>query len=359
MKRTTFLLACLLVLVTACSERQPVTFEPPKPSGPHPVGTTATRLEDTERGRELMISLWYPAKTTAGLPVAPWMPKAAAEHYMRDQGITGLRLDRTSGYEGAPMDTGLGKLPVILYSPGLDASRSYGTGVAQELASRGFVVVTIDHPYDAAVVEFPGGRVVAGKQPTDLDQAVVVRVADVRFVLDQLPSLDKAGSFDLERIGMFGHSLGAWTTASAMFADTRIKAGFGLDGAKLGKSDEGRGSLDRPFVVVDTTGKGGMDKNPLVRQFWDKLTGWRLHLTIKGAGHNSMGDDVVLIRLAAAQLGLGKADLEELVGTIPVEQALAFQREYPAAFFDEHLRSHPSALLKAPSAQFPEIGYQR
>ncbi|MFD0888984.1 hypothetical protein ACFQ08_31005 [Streptosporangium algeriense] len=72
-------------------------------------------------------------------------------------------------------------------------------------------MVTVDHPYDAAVVEFPGGRVEAGDDVTDFAKAVDVRVADVRFVLDSLPSLeeklpgrDGKPLFDLARIGLRG-----------------------------------------------------------------------------------------------------------------------------------------------------------
>jgi alpha-beta hydrolase superfamily lysophospholipase len=369
MDRRLFLTA-LLLAVTACTAAEPYTLDLPKPTGPHPVGTRAMRLEDGARTdpwsggkRELMISVWYPARTVAGFPVAPWMPADAAERYMKANGLSNIRLDRTHGHEGAPVNKALGRLPVVLYSPGLDASRSYGTTVVQELASRGFAVVTVDHPHDAAVVSFPGGRVVLGRQPTDLEQAVAVRIADVRFVLDRLTDLNREGDLrellDLDRIGMFGHSLGAWTTSAIMLRDRRVKAGMGLDGAKLGARDSAPDGLSRPFLLVDTSGKGGMATNPPARRFLDKLRGWRLHLTMRGAGHNSMGDDVVLIRAAATQLGLGQAELAELVGTIAPERALAFQRAYPAAFFSWHLRGEPAPLLDGPSAEFPEISYSR
>ncbi|WOP38612.1 hypothetical protein RKE32_34985 [Streptomyces sp. Li-HN-5-13] len=34
-----------------------------------------------------------------------------------------------------------------------------GTTLCDDLASRGYVVVTLDHTYDATAVQFPGGRV--------------------------------------------------------------------------------------------------------------------------------------------------------------------------------------------------------
>ncbi|MFC3986549.1 alpha/beta hydrolase family protein [Streptosporangium jomthongense] len=374
MKRALIITAMALTLA-GCGSTPPQRLTIPKPTGPHPVGTVSVHLVDQSRSdpwkgsgrkRELMVSLWYPARDTQAHPIAPWMPKAAAEQYlkMNDLEPGSLLTDRTDGHEGAPADTSLGELPVVLYSPGANASRAYGTGVVEELASRGYAVVTVDHPYDAAVVEFPGGRVETGDEVTDFAKAVDIRVADVRFVLDSLPSLeeklpgrDGKPLFDLARIGMFGHLLGGAATSSAMYADPRIKAGLGLDGAILGKVAQS--GLDRPYMVVDTNGKGGMATNPTLRTFWDGLRGWRLNVTLKGAAHNSFGDDVLLIPMSAKPLGLGKAQLEEVVGTIPAERALAFQRAYPLAFFEQNLRGRPQALLRGPSAAFPEVSYRR
>jgi len=370
MKKTPLVIAVAALLVTlappAGATTAPARFEPPSPTGPHKIGTVALHLVDqsrtdpwvTDRKRELMISIWYPARKTAGYPLAPWMPKAAADRYLRDMGLPPgkLVLGDTDGHQGAPADRRLGRLPVVLYSPGANASRSFGTGVAQELASRGYAVVTIDHTYDAAVVEFPGGRVVANPKGeiTDFVKAAKVRADDTRFVLDQLPGAlptGLRGVLDMKRIAMFGHSLGGATTSSAMYADRRIKAGLGLDGAVLGPvADAG---LDRPYLVVDTPGKGGMVSNPVLQKFWKNLRGWRLHLTVKGAAHNSFGDDVRLIRKA----GLPAEELVESVGTITEKRALAFQRAYPLAFFDRFLRGRKSPLLDGPTSRFPEVTY--
>jgi predicted dienelactone hydrolase len=41
---------------------------------------------------------------------------------------------------------------VVLFSPGLAGVRSQNTAWAQELASHGYVVVALDHPYDSAAL---------------------------------------------------------------------------------------------------------------------------------------------------------------------------------------------------------------
>ncbi|MER5625244.1 lipase [Streptosporangium sp. NPDC002544] len=377
MKRTTLVIGVVALLAVAAAPAvaatAPVRFEPPSPTGPHKIGTVALHLVDKSRTdpwvagnkRELMISIWYPARKTAGYPVAPWMPKAAADRYLRALGVPPgkLVLGATDGHLGAPADRRLGKLPVVLYSPGANASRSYGTGVVEELASRGYVVVTMDHTYDAAVVEFPGGRVATNPtgEITDFVKAAKVRADDTRFVLDQLAAhklpAGLSGVLDMKRIGMFGHSLGGASTSSAMYADKRIKAGLGLDGAVLGPVAEA--GLDRPYLVVDTPGKGGLATNPVLQTFWKNLRGWRLNLTVKGAAHNSFGDDARLIRKVAPLIGLPKEELAGSVGTITEKRALAFQRAYPLAFFDRFLRGRKSPLLDRPTPRFPEVTYTR
>ncbi|MET4611675.1 dienelactone hydrolase [Rhodococcus sp. PvR044] len=359
-------------------------FSPAAPTGPNRIGTQSLHLIDESRPdpwvanekRDLMVSLWYPTRAGEGeYPSAPWLPKAAADSYMEHAGVEPgkVAFGNTRGLVGAPVDRSLGDLPVVLYSPGANASRAYGTGVVQELASRGYLVVAIDHTYDAMVVEFPGNRVVTNPEGeiTDFGKAVSVRTDDARFVLDQLESLEAghnpdvdsaplpaglAGALDLTRVGMMGHSLGAAATASAMYADGRIKAGMGLDGGGVGPVVEA--GLDRPFLVVDTEGKGGRATNPLLQKFWSNLRGWRLNLTLKGAAHNSFGDDAQLIPIALPFAGVSSEDIQEMVGTIPTDRALAFQQAYPLAFFDQQLRGI-GHLLDGPSPDFPEVAYTR
>ncbi|MFJ9434270.1 alpha/beta hydrolase family protein [Streptomyces sp. NPDC101490] len=363
---------------------EPVRFQLSAPNGPYPLGTISLHLTDTARPdpwvpsrpcRELMISIWYPARGKATRPSVPWMPPEAADRYLSLLGLPPgrVRLGHTHGREGAPVGGPSSLLPVVLYSPGAYASRSFGTGIVEDLASHGFVVVTVDHTYDAAAVAFPGGRVETNPAGgiSDYAKALAVRTADIRFVLDRLAVLRSgghpgvhrtplppglSGALDLRRVGMLGHSLGGATTAATMLTDGRITAGASLDGGAAGPVVDA--GLDRPFLVVDTPGKGGMENNPALRTFWSHLRGWRLHLTVRGAAHQSFGDDVLILPLIAPLLGMSPHDLEQDVGTIPGHRAQAFQRAYPRAFFDLHLRDR-GRLLDGPSPDFPEVGHAR
>ena len=143
-----------------------------------------------------MVSLWYPAERTHGYPLAPWLPPAAWARFEQDNGIPPgvLQVPLTHGAVGAPVDRDRGGRPVVLYSPGFGSTRDSGTVLVEELVSRGYIVVTIDHTHDASAVEFPDGRVetpAIPDTPEAIEQAVAVRVADTRFVLDTLTDTER------------------------------------------------------------------------------------------------------------------------------------------------------------------------
>ncbi|WP_069465354.1 alpha/beta hydrolase family protein, partial [Actinacidiphila rubida] len=284
----------------------------PAPSGPYAVGTVALRLVDRSRPdpwvarpyRELMVSVRYPAGRASGHPPAPQMLPGEAAAFVGLNSLQGVPAERvdwaatpTHAHQGAA--AAVGRFPVVLYSPGAGDPRSLGTTFCDDLASRGHVVVAIDHTYDAAGVEFPGGRVELSVLPAEfakvvpdpehpdpakvaplLRRTVDVRVADTRFVLDRLPDVlapRLRDAVDLRRVGMFGHSAGGFTALEAMYEDPRIAAAANFDGVTAYVMDDpDRGylspvaahGLDRPFLLV---GKDGNTRRTVPS--WDAL--WR------------------------------------------------------------------------------------
>ncbi|MCP9977992.1 alpha/beta hydrolase [Actinomadura madurae] len=216
------------------------TFELPAPTGPHrAIGTTELHLADPARAdpwvpgraRELMVSVFYPAARRSG-PPAPYLRPGVAKVLSQvdalgvfKAGTVDWAAARTHAAESVPADLRGGARPVVLYSPGFGVPRALGTTLAEELATRGYVVVTVDHTYETAPVEFPGGRVenqrLPGPGPERLKTALDTRVKDTRLVLDRLAALrdgrnpDAEGralpsglgrALDLSRVGMAGHS---------------------------------------------------------------------------------------------------------------------------------------------------------
>ncbi|EST36707.1 alpha/beta hydrolase family protein [Streptomyces roseochromogenus] len=356
----------------------------PAPTGQYRVGTVDLHLIDPHRTdpwlpgslpRELMVSLWYPATHTAHYPAAPWMQSAAAAHLLAAMQVppNTVTLPTTAGHTGAPVDHKAGKLPVVLYSPGRGSDRATGTALAEDLASRGYVVVTLDDTHEDGEVQFPGGRVETSTMPpgTPATHVVAVRVADTRFVIDQLaaivhghnPDVDHiplphglAHAIDMNRIGMFGASLGGGTVPAAMQADSRIRAGADLDGQFFGP--EITRGLNRPFLLFSSQHHNRNDDGSWAT-FWNHLHGDRYDLKLRGAEHLSFLDWEAFFHEAPGAFHQTPASLVQALGPIAPDRAIEIQRVYLAAFFDKELRHEHSHLLDGPSRHYPEVDFVR
>ncbi|MFD8383252.1 hypothetical protein ACFV2X_32880 [Streptomyces sp. NPDC059679] len=190
------------------------------PTGPDPVGMVSLPLVDRDRPepgvrskpfRELMVDVRYPAREV--------------ERYERTPG--------TFVHEDAPpaLDPS-GPRPVVLHSPGVGEAYA-PSPLAEELASHGYVVVTIVHD-DARAAGLPDAGMADAGMADD-------RVADVRFVLDQLISL-APGVLDLSRVGLVGRStraraVGRPADLATLYDDPRITAIADLDGNLAASAD--------------------------------------------------------------------------------------------------------------------------
>lgn len=346
----------------------------PPPTGPHPVGTVPLHLVDTSRPdpvagpgrhRELMASVWYPARGAVDLPRAPWMTEGAWQAFVTDAGFP---LDPalgplTAGHVGAPVHRTGHRLPVIVYSHGSGSHRGDHTVMVQELASHGYVVVTVDHTYDT-FTEFPDGRVVT---PGDVPMFPRDFAADLRFLLDCVegvaagrnPDVDGKplpqgllGALDPRRIGAFGWSKGGTATALTMLVDRRVRAGLSIDGPMQPTITT---DLDRPFMMM--TAVFTRAAMPDVAEFWTHLRGWRLDIQADGAIHHSYGDNATLIPQAGKILGMTDQQIQDWIGTLDPVRSIRIQQAYPPAFFDQHLRHRGRHLLDGPSPAFPEVKF--
>ncbi|MGC0344090.1 alpha/beta hydrolase family protein [Streptomyces sp. SLBN-8D4] len=351
----------------------PARLTLPSPTGPHPVGTVPLHLADTSRPdpvtgpgrhRELMASIWYPARGAKDLPRAPWMADGVLRAFLTD---TGFPIDPalgplTVGHLDAPVLRTGHRLPVIVYSHGSGSHRGDHTIMVQELASHGYVVVTVDHTHDT-FTEFPDGRVLT---PGDVPMFPRDFAADLRFLLDCVeelaagrnPDIDGRplppgllGALDPRCIGSFGWSKGGTATALTMLADQRVRAGLSIDGPMQPTITS---DLDRPFMMMTAVFTRAM---PGVAEFWTHLRDWRLDIRADGAIHGSYGDNATLIPQAGKILGLTDQQIQDLIGTLDPARSIRIQQVYPHAFFDLHLRHRRGHLLDGPSAAFPEVKF--
>jgi hypothetical protein len=220
-------------------------------------------------------------------------------------------------------------------------------------------VAAIDHTYESFATAFPDGRVTtslarAARRRGEgfWEKLVAGRAADVSFVLSELtgahPAWPGAALIDPSRIAMAGHSIGGAAAIAALVADSRIRAGIDMDGTlPVPVPDEG---LARPFLLLGkqsnyTPGSGG----PVTtwERDWRRLTGWKRWLLVAGAIHASFTDLALLADQAGIDAGAG------LSGA----RSLDITRAYVRAFFDQHLRGEPQALLDQPSPRYPEVTF--
>lgn len=113
---------------------------------------------------------------------------------------------------------GTGRVPAVIWSPGLGGTRGSAGRWAAAWAAAGIAVVRIEHPgSDAAVYAKDGtpaertARVRAGITPLQ----VQARITDIGFVADELVRRRREGACNLaridgQRLGLAGHSMGAW-----------------------------------------------------------------------------------------------------------------------------------------------------
>ncbi|WP_326568867.1 hypothetical protein VSH64_45170 [Amycolatopsis rhabdoformis] len=364
------------------------TLTLPAPRGRYATGESAFRLVDNHRPdpwvpdrpyRELMVSVFYPA--IGGGPVTHQFPPAVAAAVGASvessddlpAGLVNWAATRTHSVKDAP--TAPGRFPVVLYSPGAGDARDWNVSLVEDLASRGYVVVTIDHTGDGPAVQFPDGHVVGngpllaawaqafqdGTTFAFFTKLMSARTADTSLVLDRLPTLPSrlTRAMDLHRIGMFGHSAGGFTTADMMAADPRIQAGINLDGTLeytaqpdgTHLSDVALHGLDRPFLLVGSSSADGSDihREPSWASFWQHQRGWKADVTLVDSAHASFTDAEALL----PQLALPASTLAAAVGTVPSARAVAANRAVVGSFFDRFLKGRNDHLLDGAGPGYP------
>jgi dienelactone hydrolase len=355
----TVALACVALILIGPATLQaaddaPPTVGVPRPSGPFPVGTFSTRFVDAARNdpflhdgtnRELMVRFWYPAaRVVKCSPAAYSSPKVWA--YLSELlGQTAPPVRSNSCWQAPVM---AGSHPVILASHGYTGMFTDYTFLLEDLASRGYLVVSIAHTYETTAVEFPDGRLVTSRlgshlmdrtlqtEHRSLQLAASVRLTDLKFVLGELKRLNVTGGplserLDLSHVGILGHSLGGDTAMTAL-RQLGLTAAVLLDAMGLSRASI-RGT-DQPTLLVS---EGREEWSEAECQLWNNLRGPRIAIVFRGAEHLTPSDALWLGRYIPA--------LQVETGTMGPEKTVAAVRNSVGAFFDAYLLGKPPGLL--------------
>ena len=358
------------------------------PTGPHAIGMTEYRWTDASRPerftrdpddlRSVAVRVWYPTDDAGGGGAMYVQDMAEFGDGQDFVPVTHVRTNAIRDAAPAP-----GPFPVLVYSHGGGWTRFTSTFTTEELASHGYVVVSVGHngfnktqllPDGSSVVAdtltFPEGT---GDLYSDavggwnyLDEHVFPEWnADAAFVLDQLEILNAGdGPFtrrlDLDRIGMYGWSFGGANSIEMSAVDERVKAAIDHDGQLFGVAPVQ--GTSRPFmlmhgdVVAETPPFEDPDSIAAYNDALERLMGdvretdaglktasrgdW-YDITIAGTNHGSFSDLVLFI--PGASPGIDPVRGHEIINALTL------------AFFDRYLKGAEAPLLDDPGAVFEEV----
>lgn len=384
------------------SAKGPTLGTLPPATGPFAVGKVTVHWTDESRveplspshePRELMVDIWYPAESSKAVP-ADYLDAVAYEKAMGADGFQNFFREAsetlkqgisTQAFTAAPYARSAGQRPVLIFSPGGGMVREVYAAQLEDLASHGYVVAAISHPWDAIVTLFPDARQIAYSDkrwpgtPSVEGEANLNQLEwhsnDIRFVLDRLTranltassALPFAGHLDLSHVGAFGHSFGGIAAAHACQLDRRFKACLNEDGVVAKKPlflDDRGWAMDQAFMLIlhDPPTRPLTDEQvaqmQMPRQRVEALVR-RLDADEEAALRNT-GEGSYRVRLRSEKVShMDFSDLP-LLGAHNRSDAekraaiLATVRSYVRAFFNQYLRGVSSELLNetAPTNEF-------
>jgi predicted dienelactone hydrolase len=372
-------------------------FVLPAPSGTAPVGTTRWVVTDRsrrdvfdrDRPREIEVLAWYPAAPQKSPPApAPYLRagldsvRSFASRLGRADLLDGLAQVRTHATPDAAPASTAARLPLLIFNHGYTGPAEASTSLLEDLASHGYVVLSVVHAYEASAARLADGRVVtmlddAGKLRAPIQQVLdewqtedarmsdvtkagnreeqlrILRaylgglhrtgealkrwVDDVRAVVDNLPnvSVDAARlvtqRLDATRFGVFGHSMGGVTSGEYCLDEKRCAAALNLDGIPQYGSMIDRG-LQRPFLMVYSARPGRLGASDAI---YRQSASSYYRADVEGTLHVDFSDMTFWPVLRE----------RHITGPLDPVRASDATRAIVREFFDQELLGRPSALL--------------
>jgi pimeloyl-ACP methyl ester carboxylesterase/uncharacterized protein YigE (DUF2233 family) len=332
------------------------------------------------------VQVWYPADTAAKPEKAEYIPSPALLRSMEKDGYYDLDASVIGSWKGvethsvldAPLLKGSSSFPLLIFSHGLGVSRSHYTAILEDLASHGYIVASIDHPY-GGITALPDGRVLTTKEDPseDIPAMTVARVemwaADASFVLDRFLDQNNkstgrfASRIDRDRVGMLGHSLGGAAALEAGLRDRRFKACADLDGAPFGKViKEGPGCPTLVLRSKPIYSDEDLAKRGRTREQWEQI-GREVRtnfisvlqknknflsymVVINGTGHMSFSDAPFVMPQLITSFG---------GSIIEPKRGFEIMMAYTRAFFEKHLDGKRNTLLDSTSKLYPEVSVEK
>ena len=346
--------------------------------GPHDIGVRTVSYTDTGRidilstqqggetayyDRTLTVEIWYPAQLAVG-------QKAGGTYSVMIRDLSTGTLHGRAVRDAGPLSSDE-RYPLVIVSHGYPGNRHLMTHLAENLASKGYVVASIDHKdstYD-------------DRKP--FASTLYNRPLDQTFVIDSiLDPTSETSAFlvdvvDTERAAIIGYSMGGYglvnnvgggfsdEAVASEFAppngllerfaasqpkyrealDSRIKAGVAI--APWGMTPgywrpEDLASIQTPtlYIVGSMDRTSGYEKG--VRVMFEHATGCsRYLLTYQNAGHNIAAPMPVPVEIMQSEEKTGAGHYTDPVwDTLRANNIAA---HFVTAFLDHHLKGNTEA----------------
>jgi len=355
-----------------------------KPTGEYIVGRSVFfyEKEDTDINRILSFEIWYPANheikkkayyqskevCTASAEFLGW-PLFSNSYFA---------LMFSNSFFNVPAFPDK-HFPVVIYNHGYSGFSSVYQTVFEELASHGYIVVSIAHENESAILIKEDMTVIKtdrenkffkshsielnGQEINSLQNVILnsnntqentkaykslIKISpihnkstrlwaqDTRAVIKKLKIINNKSKnlrriFDFTRVGVMGHSVGGATAGQLAVSPETIKAGINLDGFQFG--DLINQKIKVPFMFVSSNARG----NSYLRfsTFINKSGKDCFHAIIKGFSHDSFSD-----------LSIFKTEGESVI---------KLQRELITTFFNIYLKAGNKSNLKNLEQKFKKL----
>lgn len=386
----------LLLLSSFFAIGQSQTDSLPKPTGNYFVGVTYLSFVDNNRkelfdnshqkNREIAVKAWYPSDIQSDFEA--YLLPAESEFATRYLQFPEMyKTMRSNSSRDVPLSSAEREYPVLIFSHGWGEHYAQNSILMEELASHGYIVFSIAHLYECKFSSFPDGRFIyidmnsqrlqkiMGEManpeamvllqklssasndeerlqvlididkllPTGLSESPKYWAEDISFFIDQLNGLNDEhtifkNTLNLDRIGVFGMSMGGLASMELSLSDSRIRACVNMDGGLNGVLLQSEMKIAAMFL----NSKRYLGYGPI---FTHRSTADCYSLTVRNSDHYNFSDySIYPVPM-----------VKPLLGTIDGAQTIKIMNVMVLNFFNKYLKEKQDIDLMQKAELFSEI----